>query len=112
MLASFFSSNIPLYIEKNHVEKLCKVLEMELKTYTPVSPKFAFEKIKFKVLHYVQHDFIRQRPGFSRDQASMFKSLAINYFILKYCHIFTKDDKYLFFIKAGAANVLLKLNYL
>ena len=30
MLVSFFSSNIPLYIGKNPVEKLCKVLEVEL----------------------------------------------------------------------------------
>ena len=34
---SCFSSNICLYIEKNPVEKLCKVLEMELETYIPVS---------------------------------------------------------------------------
>ena len=53
MLVSLFTSNIPQYIEKNLVEKLCKVLEMELKTYTPVSPKFVSEKIKFKVLHYI-----------------------------------------------------------
>ena len=53
----FFSSNIPLYIEKNLVEILCKILEMEL-------------KIKFKVLHYIQHDFFRQRVGLSKDQAS------------------------------------------
>ena len=78
MLVSFFSSNIPLYIEKNPVEKLCKVLEMELKTYAPVGPKFVFEKIKFKILHYIQHDFIRQRQGLSKDQTSMFKSFVIN----------------------------------
>ena len=84
----FFSSNIPLYIGKNPMEKLCKVLEMELKTYTPVGLKFVFEKIKFKVLHYIQHDLIRQHPGLSKDQISMFKSLAINYFILKYRHTF------------------------
>ena len=65
-------------IRKNPVEKLCKVLEMELKTYTPVGPKFIFEKIKFKVLHYLQHDLIRQRIGLSKDQISMFKSLVIN----------------------------------
>ena len=88
MLVSFCSSNIPLYIEKNSVEKFYKVLQMELKTYTPVSSKFVFEKIKFKVLHYVQHDFICQRLDFSKDQASMLKSLFINYFILKYCHTF------------------------
>ena len=44
---------------------------MELKTNTPVGPKFVFEKIKYKVLHYIQHDFIRQRLGLSKDQASM-----------------------------------------
>ena len=83
MLVSFFSSNIPLYIGKNPVEKPCKVLEMEPKTYTPVGLKFVFEKVKFKVLPYMQHDFIRQRPGFSTDQISMFKSFVINYLILK-----------------------------
>ena len=88
MLVWFFSSNIPLYIGKNPVEKLCKVLEMELKTYTPVSLKFVFEKIKFKVLHYIQHDFICQHPELSKDQISMFKSLVINYFILKYRQTF------------------------
>ena len=60
------------------MEKLCKLLEMELKTYTPVSPKFIFEKIKFKVLHYIQHDFICQCLGLSNDQASMFKSFVSN----------------------------------
>ena len=43
-ILSFFSSDIPLYIGKNPVEELCKVLEMELKTYTPVDLKFVFEK--------------------------------------------------------------------
>ena len=36
-------SNIPLYIGKNPVEKLCKVLEMEPKFYTPVCLKLLFE---------------------------------------------------------------------
>ena len=88
MLVLFCSSNIPLYIEKYIVEKFSKVLEMELKTYIPVSSKFVFEKIIFKVLHYIQHDFIRQRPEFGKDQASMLKSLVINYFTLKYRHAF------------------------
>ena len=70
MLVSFFSSNISLYIEENLVEKLCKVLKMELKTYTPVSPKFVFEEIEFKILHYVQHDFICHRLGLTKDQTS------------------------------------------
>ena len=60
------------------MEKLFRVLGMELKTYTPVGPKFVFEKIKFKVLHYIQHDFIRRRLGLSKDQTSMFKSFVIN----------------------------------
>ena len=78
MLASFFTSNIPLHIEQNPVKK------MELKMYTPVGLKLVFEKIKFKVLHYIEHDFIRQCPGPSKDQI-MFKSLFIDYSILKYC---------------------------
>ena len=61
---------------------------MELKMYTPVGLKFVFEKIKFKVLHYIQRDFIRRRPGLSKDQISMFKNIVINNFILKYCHKF------------------------
>ena len=65
MLVPFFSSNIPLCNEKNPVEKLCNILEMELKMCTPVSPKFVFEKIKFKALDYIQHDFVCQRPGLS-----------------------------------------------
>ena len=51
---------------------------MELKMYTLVDPKFVFEEIKFKVLHYIQHDFIYQRPGHSKGQIRMFKSLVIN----------------------------------
>ena len=31
MLVSLFSSNIPLYLRKNPVEKSCNILEMELK---------------------------------------------------------------------------------
>ena len=73
MLVSFFSPNIPLYIEKNPLEKLCKVLEMELKMYTLVGPK-----LKVKILHYIQHDFICQRLGLSKDQTSMFKGFVIN----------------------------------
>ena len=61
---------------------------MGLKTYTPVGLKFIFEKIKFKILYYIHHDFIRQCTGLSKDQTNMFKSLVINYFILKYRHTF------------------------
>ena len=78
--ASIVFSSIPLYIEKNPVENLCKLLEMELKTNTPVGPKFVFEKVIFKVLHFIQHNFIQKHPGLGKDQTIMFKSRAINYF--------------------------------
>ena len=55
-----------------------RFLEMELKTYTPVNPKFVFQIVKFKNLYYIQHDFILQRLGFTKDQVSMFKFFAIN----------------------------------
>ena len=71
----FFNSNIPLQIEKHSQEKLCKVLEMELKTSTLVEPKF---EINFKALHYDQHDFIHQHPALCRDQTRMFKIFVIN----------------------------------
>ena len=58
-----------------------KVLEMKLKTYTPVGPKFAFEKIKFTVLHYIQHDFTGELLSLSKDQTNISKVLLlINYF--------------------------------
>ena len=99
MLVSLFSSNIHLYLEKNPVEKLPKVLEMELKTYTPVEPKFVFEKIKFKV--------------FKIRLACSKVLLLINYLDRRLTHSsgYIKGDKYFFFIKVGAANVLLKSNY-
>ena len=78
MMALFFSFSMPLYFKKNPLIKLCEVLEIELKTYTPVGRKFVFEKIKFNVLHYTQHDFICKRLRLSKDQISMFKSLVIN----------------------------------
>ena len=44
MLVSFFSSNIPLNIEKNPMEEICKVLKIKFKTWNPVDPKFVFKK--------------------------------------------------------------------
>ena len=61
----FFRSNIPLDIEKNPMKKLFKFMEMELKMYTTVGAKFVFEKIKFKVFHYIQH------ISFANDQGSV-----------------------------------------
>ena len=51
---------------------------MELKTYTPVGSKLVFDKINFKVLYYIQHDFIHQCLEQSKDQTIIFKSLVIN----------------------------------
>ena len=86
MLVLLFSSNIPLYIEKKKIpqKKIVKVLETKLKTYTPVTPKFVLEKIIFKVLHYIQHDFICQCLGLSKDQASIFKSFLLITLIADY----------------------------
>ena len=111
MLVLVFTINITLYIEKNLVEKLCKVLEMELCPKFSVSPKFVFEKSTFKVLHYIQRDFIHQQPGFSKDQTSMFKSLVINF--ISSSNIVTHSNGYIwsnnyFFIRVDAANVFLK----
>ena len=51
MLVPFFSSNIPLYIEKNPVVKPCKNLEMELKTYTPGQNSFSRKSnLKFCII--------------------------------------------------------------
>ena len=71
---------------------------MELETYTAVNPKFVFKKIKFKFLHYLQHDFICQRPRLSKEQISMFKNLVINRLLNGYI----KGDKYFFFMRVVA----------
>ena len=42
------------------MKKLCKVQEMELKTYTSVDPILVFDKIKFKVLHYIRGKLIHE----------------------------------------------------
>ena len=40
---------------------------MELKACTPVGPKSVF------IFHFIQHNFIRQPPGLSKDQTGMFE---------------------------------------
>ena len=85
------------------MEKLCKVLEMELKTYTSVGLKSVFEKIKFEVSHYIQHAFIHQRPGLSKVQISMFKSLLLTISssnIVTHSNGYIKGDKYFCFYKS------------
>ena len=76
MLVSIFSSNIPLYIGKIPVEKLCKVLEMELKTYTPVVLKFDFEKIKVKVLQFNMILFLKAQ-GLVKIRSACSKALLL-----------------------------------
>ena len=44
--------------------------------------QFVYEKIKFKFLHYIQHDFIRQRLGVRLACSNVL--LSINYFIADY----------------------------
>lgn len=73
MVVSFCNSYIPIYIEKNRVEQLFKVAQMKLKTYTEVGPKVVFGEIKFKIFHYVGHNFVGQRLGYSKNQSSFFK---------------------------------------
>ena len=100
MLLSFFSSNIPLTIEKNLMESQVSLRKQNFnRTFTPVSPKLVFEKIKFEVLHYIQHDFIGQRSGFSKDHTSMSRSLVFNYFILNIATHLQKIYKHFFFYK-------------
>ena len=87
----FFSCSIPLYIEKNLVEKLGKVQEMELEMKmerTSQSAQNSFSKNR--ILDYIQHNFICQRPG------SVKIRLACSKFIS-------------FFVKVGSANGQLKL---
>ena len=95
VLVLYFSSNIPLYIEKNPMVILCKILKMELKMYTPVSPRIFFKEIKFWVSHYIQHDFICQCLRLSKDQASMFKYFVINYFDRRLWNTFKNTFRWL-----------------
>ena len=53
ILVLFYCSNILLLIEKNSVSKLCKVLEMEPKMYSPVATRFIFEKINFIKVFFI-----------------------------------------------------------
>ena len=82
------------------MEKSYKVLETKLKMYTAVSPNFDFEKIKFKVLHHIQEDFMPR----SQIRLTCSKVFKANQSV--------KGNKCFFYIKEVAANVLLKLKYL
>ena len=75
---------------------------MELNTYTPVGLKFVFEKIRFKVVHYIQDDFLYQSTGLSKDQTSMFKSLFTisSSNIVTHSNGYIKGDKHFFFYKS------------
>ena len=72
---------------------------MELKIYTLVGLKLFLKKIKFKVLHYTQHDFICQHPGLAKDQTSLLLTISPSN-IVTHCNTYIKRDKYLFFYKS------------
>ena len=100
MLVSFFSSNIPLYIGKNPVEKLCKVLEMELKTYTPVGLKFVFEKIKLMFCIIFNMISSVNVQGSVKIRLACSKALLLTISssnIVTHSNGYVKGDKYLFF---------------
>ena len=91
MLVSFFSSNISLYIEKNSVEQLCKVLEMELKTYTEsVQNSFSRKSnlkfcIIFNMISFANaQDLVKIRLACSKDL------LLINCFLRRFWNSFKK----------------------
>ena len=86
MLVSFFSSNIPLYIEKNPVEKLYKVLWMELKTYTPIGTKFVFGKIKIIIFNMIS--FANAQGSVKLRLACSKVLLLINYFGRRFLNYF------------------------
>ena len=69
---------------------------MELKIHTLVSPKFVLGKIKFKVLHYVQHDSIRQCLGLIKGQTSMFKSFVIKWLLWSQIMKYFKEWMFVF----------------
>ena len=74
---------------------------MELRTYTPVGLKFVFEKIRFKVLHHIQHHFIRQSPGLSKvcSKALLLTILSSN-IVTHSADGYIKGGKYFFFYKS------------
>ena len=59
---------------------------MNLKTYTPVDPKFIFEKNKFEVLHYIHYYFAWQPQGSVRIWLACSKIL--NYFDHRFWNTF------------------------
>ena len=64
-----FLAQIFLYtLKKNLSKKYVRFWKWNLN----VHPKFVFKKIKFKFLHYMQHDFISQRLGLSKDHVQKF----------------------------------------
>ena len=103
MLVSFFSSIIPLYIGKNPVEKLCKALGMELKTYTPVGLKFVFQKIKlnfciiFNMISFINaYSSVKIISACSKVLLLTISSSKI----VTHSDGYIKGDKYFFFYKS------------
>ena len=83
IVVSFFSSNIPLFIENNPVEKFCKVLEMEFKTYTPVGQNSFSRKstLKFCIIFNTYFISLAHAQGSVKIRLACSKVLPVsNYF--------------------------------
>ena len=92
MLVSFLALIFPHTLEGIPWENY-KVLEMELKTYT-------------RVLHYIQHNFIRQRPGLSKDKITCPKALLLTISssnIVTHSNDYIKGDNISFFNKSSCS---------
>ena len=100
MLVLFFSSNIPLYIVENPVEKLCKFLEMKLQTYTPVGLKFVFGKSDLKFCIIFNMISFANAQGSVKIRLACSKALLLNISssnIVTHSKGYKKGDKYFFF---------------
>ena len=73
--------------------------------------RLVFEKIKFKVLQYIQHVSIVNAKGSVKIRLACSKAFIptiLSFNIVTHSDGYIKSDKYLFFIKLVAANALLK----
>ena len=76
---------------------------MELKTYTPEGLKFVFEKIKFKVVHYIQHTSFVDAQGPVKIRLAYSKALLLTISssnIVTHSNRYLKGDKYFLFYKS------------
>ena len=107
----FFALIFLSTFEKIPWKNCARFWKWNLEHNSPVSLKLVFEKIKFKVLLYNQHDF---RLAYLKALLLTFQPFSISTFQIS-SHIvmvILKVTNISLFIKVGAANFLLKLNYL